>query len=711
MSFLQIFTDPTAPGSLYAVDNSGNLLWYRDLKRDGTNGPHAENGWDSKSGSIIGNGWQDFLHVFCAGDGIILAVKKSGELLWYRDLARDGTSRWDPLSGNQIGFGWQVFERIFSGGTGIIYAIRPSGELLWYQDLKRDGTNGPSGSSGWHSNSGSQIGVGWDKFDQVLSIGGGIIYAVKPTGELLWYQDVARDGTNGAGGERGWQSQSGSQVGFGWSFDRVDGDQEGDLYAVRHGGELLWYRDQKRDGTNGTAAQTGWQTNSGSQIGFGWVLSFPIEGYCFPLSGKPGDVVNFYMSSSEFSYEVIYLRLRLSDGGRFSTDQGIAGPGIQVSDSFSQPAQTQPYPSEMAWRGCDWQTSFSLKIPENWQSGLYAAQCSNSNGDTAHVVFIVNPQDAVRHNLALLANTNTWTAYNAWGGNSKYGSPPAALLGILRPNPGTTPLWDGQLNHLTCSELWVTRWLEDAGFGVDVYSDHDLHSGIAELREYKAIILSTHPEYWTTQMLDHLEAYLAAGGTVIYLGGNGIFERCTFTGANDNQIMFLEGVEGGERDPAYFRNLNPRRSERPVLGVAFLFDNYFTDSAPAPFKIVSEHPFLSDAGLHPPMLIGQNGRNQSASGWEMDASTPGGYADSDPTVVSAWKGNDRGLPPANIQVLARGTNIPAQSDHVSEMTYYETPTGGFVFSAGSLCFTGSLAVDPALQAIVRNALNKALGKT
>jgi hypothetical protein len=43
---------------------------------------------------------------------------------------------------------------------GIIYAIKPTGELYWYQDLWRDGTNAPDGSTGWVGP--KQIGVGWD---------------------------------------------------------------------------------------------------------------------------------------------------------------------------------------------------------------------------------------------------------------------------------------------------------------------------------------------------------------------------------------------------------------------------------------------------------------------------------------------------------------------------------------------------------------------
>jgi len=43
------------------------------------------------------------------------------------------------------------------------------------------------------------------------------------------------------------------------------------------------------------------------------------------------------------------------------------------------------------------------------------------------------------------------------------------------------------------------------------------------------------------------------------------------------------------------------------------------------------------------------------------------------------------------------------------MTYYETGSGGFVLSAGSLCFGGSLVQDPKLQTVVKNALDKAIG--
>src|SRR6516165_4790230 len=171
MAFTDVFSDG---GVIYAVTNSGALLWYQDLKRDGTNGPHAEAGWASNSGSQISSGWDGFDHVFSGDDGVIYAIKPTGELLWYRDVKRDGSngadggSGWDSHSGNQIGFGWDQFKRVFYGGNGIIYAIKPTGELFWYQDVKRDGTNGANAQTGWAPGSGNQIGFGWDGFDHVF---------------------------------------------------------------------------------------------------------------------------------------------------------------------------------------------------------------------------------------------------------------------------------------------------------------------------------------------------------------------------------------------------------------------------------------------------------------------------------------------------------------------------------------------------------------
>ena len=92
-----------------------------------------------------------------------------------------------------------------------IYAVMGGGALVWYRDIARDGTNAPDGSTGWASASGSAIGQGWDVFKHVFTGGGGIVYAITDTGLLFWYRDVLRDGTNASDGSSGWAGGFGNQ--------------------------------------------------------------------------------------------------------------------------------------------------------------------------------------------------------------------------------------------------------------------------------------------------------------------------------------------------------------------------------------------------------------------------------------------------------------------------------------------------------------------
>lgn len=679
----------TDRGVFYLVTSEGDLQWYQDVARDGSNAQDGSTGWAPRSGAKIGNGWNIFSTVFSGGDGVLYGIRPTGELLWYGDQRRDGTVGWASNSGHQIGVGWNTFSAVFSGGDGIIYAVKPTGELLWYRDLRRDGSNAANGSTGWDTKSGSQIGTGWAGFDQVFSGGNGIIYAITSDGRLRWYRDLRRDGRNAPNGSSGWDPRSGAQIGTGWDvFTTVLPGGDGILYALTVDGFLLWYRDLAGDGT------VRWANNGvGSTIRSGWFLTQPretaVQGYAVPLSVAPGDRVDLHVSAST-SYDVTILRLEPQDDG---------GLGTVVGETRTEPAAEHDIPAQAWSRGCGWPTALSTVVGDTWRSGIYSLHCQAQDGTETHVPFVVRPRPDAHGDLAVLANTNTWNAYNDWGGRSKYSLPPAAVLSFERPNPYASPVDDGQLNHLTRAELWVLGWLEGAGYSPDVYTDHDFHRGIENLAGYRALVMTTHPEYWTPRMFDNLSAYLDDGGCLLYLGGNGIFERVEFDDEG-RTLTLLGGDANSQRARSYFRNLTPPRPERAVLGVAYRYDNYQTY---APFQVLrADHWCFAGTGLANGDLIGADGRNGAASGWEMDTSLPGRAGAG--VVVSAEGTDDRGIAPAGLQLLARGTN----RGYGADMTYYETDGGGFVFSAGSISFGGSLVQDPKLQAIVRNVIDTAL---
>lgn len=118
---------------------------------------------------------------------------------------------------------------------------------------------------------------------------------------------------------------------------------------------------------------------------------------------------------------------------------------------------------------------------------------------------------------------------------------------------------------------------------------------------------------------------------------------------------------------------------------------------------MADHPFFAGTGLNNGDEIGLLGLNNAASGWEMDTSEPGSAPDG--VIVSATGSDDRGSAPANIQLLARGTN----PGYGADMTYYETAGGGFVFAIGSISAGGSLVQDDHLQTIIKNVIQKSLG--
>ena len=394
-----------------------------------------------------------------------------------------------------------------------------------------------------------------------------------------------------------------------------------------------------------------------------------LEGYCWPLSAAPGSSINFCLSG-QGSTSVYFYRHKANASGLTSIPLGSTNvvTSLQVITDTS------------ARDGCGWTNSFTLLIPSNWVSGMYSARCTNSAAQTFWITFVVKPNPGQRGRIAALANINTWNAYNSWGGGSKYDG--RAHLSLLRPNSEVSPV-SGAL-HLARAELWMLGWFEDHGYTPDLYTDLDFHNGVG-LQDYKCLVIHTHPEYWSLQMYANLKNWLNAGGCVIYLGGNGIYEDSEYT-PDQTGMIFLAGVENGPRDAAMFRNMYPPMSERMLLGEGCEIDIY---ALWAGFQALqASHPFFQGTGLVNGNAFGQSGLNGGgASGWEVDTIGPGS--------------------PANTIVLARGLNY-TDGLQGGDMTYYAHPAGGFVFGTGSISFGGSLVVDPALQQIVSNALNEAL---
>lgn len=90
------------------------------------------------------------------------------------------------------------------------------------------------------------------------------------------------------------------------------------------------------------------------------------------------------------------------------------------------------------------------------------------------------------------------------------------LRPILNMRPKyTMPILGGgtgapyQLN----ADLHLMDWMEEKGYQFDVETDEDLNfEGVSLLTPYRVVVTGSHPEYWSGQMLEAMEAYLTNGG-------------------------------------------------------------------------------------------------------------------------------------------------------------------------------------------------------
>ncbi|MBM4200380.1 MAG: VCBS repeat-containing protein, partial [Gammaproteobacteria bacterium] len=365
-----------------------------------------------------------------------------------------------------------------------------------------------------------------------------------------------------------------------------------------------------------------------------------LTGYAWPLSAAPGEQVQFFVSGKGSGRAALF-RHTATSRGLTSTPMGTA--------TFTPRVRTD---APFAWRdGAGWPVSFSWTVPLSAPSGIYSARLTDPDGDESHITFVVKPPPDHPSGLAVLANINTWLAYNDWGGHSKYSG--SANVSFLRPNPAASPVAGGL--HLAAGELWILGWLEDAGFHPDAYTDLDFHAGLPA--GYHTLIAGTHPEYWSRQMRGQLDGFLAGGGSLLYLGGNGLFENGEYY-PDRTGISFRLGVEGGPRSPAIFRALVPAQHERSVLGVAT--EACVIEGAPYRVKAAG-HLLLSGTGLANGQTFGNAGWNTGhgngkAAAWEVDTRAgPGAIG-----IPSACTMEPVSVPkstlPAGLVTLATGMN-------------------------------------------------------
>lgn len=395
---------------------------------------------------------------------------------------------------------------------------------------------------------------------------------------------------------------------------------------------------------------------------------------------------------------------------------------------------------------CGWDADFSWTVPDDLHSGAYALHLTCDAGEDWLPLYVLPKRQGPFAPIAFLASTFTYQAYAnharaaiddayfarvaAWHayphnpvnypiyGRSTYNkhrddsgiSFSSRHRPILTMRPGFLTFNDPRgsgMRHYP-ADLHLLAWLEAKGFQFDIITDEDLDDeGAGLLAPYRAVLTGSHPEYHTLRTLDALAAYTQRGGRLCYLGGNGFYWRIARDKTRPHLIE-LRRAEGGIRTWAaepgeYYHQTDGqlgglwRRNRRPpqmLAGVGFscqaAFEGVHYRRLPASHE--PRFAWMFD-GIHEDVLGDYGLSGGGAAGFELDRADPA-LGTPDGTVILA---RSEGRLPSFLTVLEEllvhqisinGEPVPDLSR--AEIVYFDTPSGGAVFSVGSITFCGSL---------------------
>jgi N,N-dimethylformamidase len=455
------------------------------------------------------------------------------------------------------------------------------------------------------------------------------------------------------------------------------------------------------------------------------LLSDRLAGYMWPKWVRAGERSEFRVHSPE------PYRLSL---WRYGYKKELVRP-IGWFDEHGPRAVMQVTPDgDYTQTGIRWNTQ-GYGSPHHTQflagparSGLYYLHAEGESGAFFAFPWVVAPAQPSAP-IAVLASTNTWNAYNNFGGRSNYinatGLPERPVvnarldmvryqqageysewhrpddeylpLSFERPEPCnslpagaqvTDSLPGRQQCHLAPAEWRLLGWLEREGYAYDFYAEAQLHDGTLDLDAYKVVILSTHPEYWSRQMYERLKAWVfERGGRLMYLGGNGLNCEVEFLDVTTLRFKSFQPRSAGFASDAESRFGRTVESEANLLGVVYTEAGIMTA---APYAVRNAaHWVFTGTGLRDGDLFGQHSLHERI---------PGGASGHETDKMSASS-------PANTILLAQGAN---PEDGGAHMVLHEPAGGGAVFSVGSITYPATLLVDEQISRVTANVLSRFL---
>jgi hypothetical protein len=283
----------------------------------------------------------------------------------------------------------------------------------------------------------------------------------------------------------------------------------------------------------------------------------PFEGYTSRGSVRPGEPIAFFVSSTVGPFAITIYRL-----------------GVQrefMAELLNRSNGAQPLPiGILSYReGPGWEPAATLQVPETWPSGLYVARVSppstvvvGSGGSTTALARITNDSPSLdipfvvrtrepgsQSKILIFVNDTTYEAYNFWGrslygfrcfGMSDYSvfggvMPWGFRVSLRRPFVGEVPFVGKKWTYW---EEPLAKWLARLEIDVEWATLVDLHTAPTLLDAYDMVVSTGHAEYFSNEMYDRLQAFIAGGGNAAFFSGNNCWWRIRIEDGGDTIVCY-----------------------------------------------------------------------------------------------------------------------------------------------------------------------------
>jgi hypothetical protein len=342
-----------------------------------------------------------------------------------------------------------------------------------------------------------------------------------------------------------------------------------------------------------------------------------IWGYSDRLSARPGERVGLHLAGTAPRCDVKIARI----GRTREVVHRIAGVSLVERE----------VPSRAHVVGCGWPETLAFMVPRDWTSGYYEILLGGTDGAEArHMLVVKAPRPSARAVLVLA--TNTYHAYNWWGGANTYawvGGPapvPAAAdegaavrlsaerpfaAGIMKPAAASHRIvtrtrrgflerpsagevldevmaggqgWDCPAGFVDKWEHAFAAWAEENGFALDYLTDADLEAEPGVLDGYRLALFVGHSEYWSFGQRTAVEAFVDGGGRVAIFSGNTCYWQCRWEDGGRTFVAYKSRAETEDpvaTDPArrhltsgLWSSPTVARPEAALTGLSFLLGGY-----------------------------------------------------------------------------------------------------------------------------------------